>query len=574
MLSCRGALGVAALAAALGIAAAPAGAYVPPGRTLELVTPTSNPSAKVDVLPFARIGSDGNEVAFQVLGDRDTGSSNVLNTYLSSRTANGWTVKRLSPPEAPDNVQPWQLYPNPYFMFNSNLTEALYDAQGASPIVPGEPSADNLYEQNTTTGASTLITSAPPFPAGGATIGSAPRVAWATPDLKNVIFDNDTGTGFGADYLGTKGGPASYLYDWTPSHGLSIASVWPFFDQALNTSLDYGAVGGSGALTSVAPGGPIYSQWYGGNPHAISDDGTRIFFEGVPYVGLLTDAGIYQRRDQGQPDASTHFVGGGEFIDATPDGHQALFSNCNKETPDATTVNSGAWACGTVDDSNADNPFCSGSDCAGRDPKNKNDLYLWNENGNGGAGSITDLTTEDPNGADVMGVLGASTDLSRIYFVARGNLTGTAPAPNDFCQTPAGQAPNLYVWDKTDGIKFIAQLQIPTSACFLNDGDMTVWQSNLDAEHKNSAVSPDGSVVAFATEASLDPTYDNVDADTGLPHKEVYFYRYGSSGPVCVSCVGYWAGDRRCDDRQPGPVDFGERDAELSGLAEAELVAR
>jgi hypothetical protein len=534
---------------------------VPPGRTLELVTPTSNPSAQVDVLPFARIGSDGNEVAFQVLGDRDAGSSNVLNTYLSNRTANGWTVKRLSPPEAPDNVQSWELYPNPYFMFNSNLTEALYDAQApaGSPVVAGEPSADNLYEQNTTTGASTLITTLPPYTkqlgcgaCGLNDVPSAPRVAWATPDLQHVLFDNDSeenegvsGQTVGANYFDPTGPDASYTYLWTPSQGMSIASIANYSapDASGVPGGDPFAAGGAGALDPINSGGYVGVGYYGGNPHAISDDGTRIFFEGEPSGGFLIDRAIYQRRDQGQPDASTHFVGDGEFIDATPDGHEVLFSSCEQETPDSTTFSTDAWACQTPNGSAIDK--CTAIPCSnqqgGTDQNgkwNKNDLYLWNEDGNGGAGSTTDLTTEDPNGADVLGVLGASTDLSRVYFVARGNLTGTAPAPSDSCNTAPGQVPNLYSWDRTDGIRYIAQLEVPWGPCFNGDGDMDTWQENIDAEHKDAAVSPDGSVLAFTTENAIDPAYDNVDTGTGLPHKEVYFYKYGSAGPVCVSCVG------------------------------------
>ena len=528
MLSCRGALGVAALAAALGIAAAPAGAYVPPGRTLELVTPTSSPTVHVDVLPLARVADTGNRVAFQVLGNRDTGPANTLTTYLSTRTAAGWTVKQISPPEAPATIQPWELYPNPVFMFNSDLSEVLLDAHPSSTLVPGEPNADNLYEENTTTGAYTLLTPLPPF--SDNTKASAPRVAWASPDLQHVVFDNDSLEDFGgaqtegANYFDPSGGPADYTYSWTPSQGMQIVTQ---------------GVGGAGALSPIVPGSPIYTGWFGGNQHAISDDGSRIFSSdqqpgGFGFPGI--DAGIAVRRNPGQPGATSNEVGFGTFITASTDGHEALFTSCQTQNiPGSTAVNGGSGQC----HSNNDDVNDSIEKPGGFNFTNKDDLYLWNEDANGGAGGVTDLTTQDPTGASVLGVLGASSDLSRVYFVAEGNLTGTAPSPGGSCHTQAGQAPNLYVWDRTDGIKFIAQLQAPTQWCF-NDtnADITTWQSNIDVEHKNSAVSPDGSVVAFATQAALDPAYDNVDADTGLPHSEVYFYKYGSAGPVCVSCIG------------------------------------
>ena len=524
MLSCRGALGVAALAAALGIAAAPAGAYVPPGRTLELVTPTSSPTVHVDVLPLARVADTGNRVAFQVLGNRDTGPANTLTTYLSTRTGAGWTVKQISPPEVPANIPSYELYPNPVFMFNSDMTQALLDARPSSPLVPGEPNADNLYNENLDTGAYTLLTP-PPLFSNNTT--ASPRVAWASPDLQHVVFDEDTG----------QSGAADYAYLWTPSTGTQIASLESTMSGLQGISQ---SVGGAGALSPASPGGQIYSSWYGGNPHAISDDGSRIYFTvgqpPDPYggcCGMLPS--LAEVRDLGQPDESVLGIGGGKFITASTDGHEMLFTSCNNENvANSTAFNANFGECRTNNDSLLDstnNYYSPGTFT------NKNDLYLWNEDANGGAGSITDLTTQDPNGADVMGVLGASSDLSRVYFVARGNLTGTAPAPGGSCHTPAGQAPNLYVWDKTAGVKFVAQLQAPTQWCF-NDinADITTWQSNIDAEHKNSAVSPDGSVVAFATQAALDPAYDNIDPDSGMPHSEVYFYKYGSSGPVCASC--------------------------------------
>jgi hypothetical protein len=510
----RAALLAAGVTALMGGAAIPAGAAtvsLPDGRVLELVTPTTSPNVDVNALPFAQVGADGNEVAFETLGDRNVGPSANLETYLSTRTPGGWSVKLLTPPEAAStfNWYPAHFPPNPFFAFSSDLSETVFDAAPASPLTPADPpDSDNVYVQDTATGADTLVNTAGP---DLSFIG--PRVAAVSPDFRHVVFDDGGGVANNYYNLPEPGQiRPPEVYVWSADQGMSLASILPD-----------GRIGTGNAVTS----------------HGISDDGSRIFWQGSAGVGH-----VYERRDQGLPDASTvqldvpapgapvnaTVVGGAyssQFITATSDGHQALFQSCAPLTADSTASIVSYDTCDNFDD------FSSSA--------NKNDLYIYDEDGNAGAGSLTDISTGDPNGAKVLGVVGASSDLSRVYFVALGNLTGTAPTPNDYCQTPAGDAPNLYVWDKTDGVKFIAQLQAPSppGACwFTPQGDVAVWENGIDAEHKQAAVSAGGDYVAFATYAAIDPAYDNIDPTSGYPHQEVYIYKYGSAGPICVSCVG------------------------------------
>jgi len=560
-LGCAVALATAGVVGILATGAASAGAAnaLPDGRVYELVTPTASPRVHVDALPIARVGSDGNEVAFQTWGNRDVGAANTLETYLSTRTPGGWSVKLLSPPEAahPYFNPAYDIPPNAFFAFTDNLSEGVFDALGTSPIVPGEPAnSENLYVQDTASGASTLITklaSDDPY--------TGPRVAATSPDLQHILFDNGYG-GQGGDYynIGSPELPPPEVYAWSPDQGMSIASVLPdgrvageggggasYYDN-------FGADAGAGALDPVVAGDPqAFTEFYGGNPHAISDDGSRIFFTNPPTDYDISVGHVFQRRDQGQPDASTVQLDtpapgtplneeatygdyASTFITATPSGHQALLESCEPLTPNSTAVINAGTACQT-EDANSGSAGSSFSYF-----NSKNDLYVYDEDANGGAGSLTDITTGDPTGADVLGVLGTSSDLSRVYFAARGNLTGTAPALSDYCHTPAGQAPNLYVWDKTDGTRFIGQLSIPTGGCFQDPlGDIDTWQNEIDALHAGARVTADGRYLAFTSESTtLDPSYNTIDADLGLPHKEVYFYDYNNpgTGPTCVSCIG------------------------------------
>ena len=104
---CAVALATASMAGILatGVASAGAATALPDGRVLELVTPTASPGVHVDAMPIARVGSDGNEVAFETWGNRDVGAANTLETYLSTRTPGGWSSSALPPTKCISAIQ-------------------------------------------------------------------------------------------------------------------------------------------------------------------------------------------------------------------------------------------------------------------------------------------------------------------------------------------------------------------------------------------------------------------------------------------------------------------------------------
>ena len=408
------------------------------------------------------------------------------------------------------------------------------------PLVAGEPAdSNNLYEENTATGADTVLTT---LPSGDPYRG--PDVAGASPDLQHVVFDTDGG---GGDYYNIPLDdeiPNQSVYEWSAGQGMSLASILP------NGHIAGQAVAGAGPLApiEVYPNAGYINFYHGGNQHIVSDDGTRLFFTDEVPNGGFVNGNIYQRRNQGMPDASTVQVDApaaglvyqnphtSTFVMGSASGHQALFTSCAPLTADSTAPGTTPGFCETTN-SNRD----SSTNVAAYPFTAKNDLYLYDEDGNGGAGSLTDISIGDPTGANVLGVLGASSDFSRVYFAARGNLTGTVPSLPGACHTPAGQQANLYVWDKTEGIRYITTLQAPTSWCF-NDlyGDIPDWETAIDTLHKDAQVSADGRFLAFGSDSSvIDPSFNNLDSDSQLPHQEVYEYDYNANTtPTCVSCVG------------------------------------
>lgn len=179
------------------------------------------------------------------------------------------------------------------------------------------------------------------------------------------------------------------------------------------------------------------------------------------------------------------------------------------------------------------------------------DLYRYRAAGTGGCeeaeGCLDDLTvdSDDTNGAQVLGLLGASADASRLYFVANGVLSG---APNEAgetatagtCHGQFGPGPDsisghcsIYLWEG-GSISFIARLD--PGGVF--GGDSTDWLPTIASDvlntQKTAFASADGKTLLFKSQEQL-TAYDN----EGI--SELYLYRLGE-GITCVSCDPSGAG--------------------------------
>lgn len=173
-----------------------------------------------------------------------------------------------------------------------------------------------------------------------------------------------------------------------------------------------------------------------------------------------------------------------------------------------------------------------------------NDLYRFDRNIN--TGGLTDISIPDstvpgstnPNGAEVVGVLGASTDGSFIYFAANGVLTtnpndhGESASPGGCAKSPgsAGGTCNLYL--AHDGaITLVARLD---SSGGLGETDAANWASTPEAFigarfQATARVTPDGQTLLFRSQRQL-----SSQVTVGIP--ELYRYRVGEPGVICVSC--------------------------------------
>ena len=138
-------------------------------------------------------------------------------------------------------------------------------------------------------------------------------------------------------------------------------------------------------------------------------------------------------------------------------------------------------------------------------------LYEYNV----ASGTTTDLTGSQSL-AQVDGVLGASSDGSSVYFVAEGMLASGATSG----------AENLYV-EHGGTTTFIATL---------SGDDGSDWNGQ-----DTSRVTPDGTHVAFDSDSStlassVDPGFNNIDANNGSPDQEIYLYDATTASLVCASC--------------------------------------
>ena len=240
----------------------------------------------------------------------------------------------------------------------------------------------------------------------------------------------------------------------------------------------YENVNGTLRLVSVKPtvGGPIAVETSVGSvanglnngrevnvEHAVSRDGAKIYFTEVGGSGKL-----YVRVDG--TTTTQVSTGAATYWNATPDGEEALYTEAgNLKLFDLGTKTSSILA-------------------------------------EGGVG----------------GVMGASEDLTRVYFVSTADLAGDAEAG----------APNLYLYEEDEPLTFIATLGA-------GDATLPVALSPyaLSPRKHVARVSSDGQVAIFAARGALTGE-DNLDQATGEPSAEVFRYDASAEELACLSCLG------------------------------------
>jgi hypothetical protein len=509
-----GRVGVALVGVCLAAGVWPACGVAFPARVYELVSPTDK---TVDVLSgggTVRGAGDGHAVTYQSLGSGpEAVSRGLFNEFRSARGSGGWVTRVINPPLDP---LPGTSLP---VEFQAVSPDADFGAAWSWGLESsGRPQMKNLWRYRALDGAFDLL-SVPQVdlvPESGRDLTDGNSFAGASDRFDHIVFHSSKAllAGLPPDPgFGVTGSSIPYLYEWSETGGVRAFGYLPADEGG---GLVVGSVLGyanPNATNKDAPG-----------DYAVSADGSRIFFSS----GQVTnpDRRLYVSSDGGVGGRVSELVSGservgcvgdpgcgatGEFQRATPDGSMVLFTSPAKLTDDATASNSGGFGpTNGVKDPCGDSWRC--------------DLYLWD--GDRPVGQrLTDLTTADAGGGGVFSVVGASDDLSRVFFVATGDL--------DVAGEGVEGQPNLYVWDPDQGVRLIATLDGSNTGQFFAR-DSQVWSTNLFSNpptlgFRAASASRDGRFLVFSSRLSL------TGFDTAGRY-QVYRYDAVTGGLVCVSC--------------------------------------
>lgn len=469
-------------------------------------------------------GSETCTIAYMNVGGAFAGAAgNVMpNAYLASRGADGWQTTPLSPP-TPD--APVDSHVHAVYDFSEDLSRAVLRVP-LQPLAEGAPpGVYNLFLRQPNGEYSLLTTIPPPDPprAGCVTCFESedvPAFAGASADFGHVLFEaNDSLV------AGAPSGRIENLYE-AASGQVHLVGYLP--DGTIPRS---GAAAGGGITVSGKHAGEL--------EHAISRDGSHVIFqaqadEGGPDVQQNGETELYDRVD------------GEETVELSAPAPGAQPGDCETEAGVCRAEPATFWA------ASADGSLVYFTSKAaltresytgpesGATESPGDDLYRYDLE----TGALTDLTvdTGDADGADVLGVVGASEDGDYVYFVATGSLAAGAKS----------EAPNLYVWHEAEGhptVHFIATLAEPSpgeeanleeqlfGSAFAYDSDVLDWTSDPDAAQ--AYVTPDGRHLAFMSVKPL-TGYENVNPHgrEGEPEAEheVFEYSAESGQLVCASC--------------------------------------
>ncbi len=402
---------------------------LPECRAYEMVSPLYKQAHDAILGPGEPVAPDGDAVGFASLGAfAGFEGVNAKNgtPYLSQRTDSSWLTQAVSVPAsvivAPGAAKEGGLDYSP------DLSKQVTCAP-PGPGVPFPPAVTCAVREGASSWVATpTYQDLAPASDDGGVIKS--RVG-SSSNLSHVIFQaidgvhllpTDTDT-----YEGEKGG----------------ASIYEIVGAGTGTPV-LRLVNVDDAGDVIGPENPTYiggSGNEGTDYHAISEDGSKVFFTATPAGGVQT---VYARVELPGEQYETLALS------------NPLPSQCTScSTMPQPATYQGASANG------AKIFFTTTQQLVNADTDTTTDLYEYDfakpegerivQVSSGGAGDST-LGA----GADVQGVVNISSDGSHVYFVARGLLTTT---PNGEAQTAHSGADNMYVFDTLTGeTKFVAQL--------------------------------------------------------------------------------------------------------------------
>ncbi|HEX2392849.1 MAG TPA: hypothetical protein VHI77_08020 [Solirubrobacterales bacterium] len=451
-------------------------AGLPECRGYEMVSPVEKNG--YDALPQAVAASAGPKIAIRSFGSfAGSASANLQSTYLATLGPGGaWSARPVSPA-----LEPYAFVGQaPFLEWSPDLSQAIVQGSPNPGLTPdARPDVPNLYLRDNRTDSYLLETPGLRPIEGLFETALEPTFGGSSSDFSHLVF------GLGYPLTGDSP-PASRdnIYDFVDGRYHVVGVLPDGAPDPLGVAL--------GSARILGP-----SLVLGSASNAVSDDGSTIFFTSLSSGGLFARVDgtttVPVSASQKTPPPSPNPPLPATYWTASTDGSVAFFTS---KLPLTDASNTG--------------------------PRNTgNDLYRFDL----GTGQLVDLSVDatDPNGAEVLGVVGTGADGSYVYFVAKGQLDGV--------KGTLGGA-NLYV-SHGGSVEYIATLSssLPDS---LN------WFLEAEPSQQPSRVSPDGKELLITTQAPQ-PGYDNTDPASGVQHTEVYRFdaELPASAPgawTCVSC--------------------------------------
>jgi DNA-binding beta-propeller fold protein YncE len=477
-------------------------AKLPDCRAYEMVSPLDKNNGDISVgeASFNQSAADGGALTFSSFrAFADPAAAPLVGQYLAVRSPEaGWSSRSISPPRSAVPLYPiGSSASNIQFKaFTDDLCTAWMLQDTSLALAPKAPVGfANIYRRDNCEGDGydLLTTVAPPNfePNEVADSHYNPQVQGFSADGDEVVFRaNDK---LAPNACATKG--VFQVYEAYEAGKLRLVSVLPSGAASCVVNASVG----------TAESGNDFRR---DNVHnALSADGSRVFW--------TTSTGSPEADQPGQLYLR---------LNATQAPSKVVGGECTEAEK----------ACTIAVSSDATSRFWTA------DPQGTTAIYTTGSIGGGGLGEAKlyefDVGTKHSQliAEGVKGVMGSSEDASRVYFVSSESLTG---APNSEGEVAEADQPNLYLYERGSGLRFLATLG--TYDVFNDANGPPPSPISIRPDKLSSRITSDGLHAIFSSEASL-TGYDNHDVDNGVPDSEIYIYDAtadGGNGDLsCVSC--------------------------------------
>ena len=404
--------------------------------------------------------------------------------YLASRGEDGWSSEPVSPPSSSVPVEgSLSSLEAPFRAFSADLCDGWFIYKAEPPLdglaPPGPP---NLYRRGYCGGA------------GYEALIRAERHNGLTPELQGISADGSHAVYRVADQL-TPEAPAlggrTLLYEASAGGSLRLVSVLPD-----GTPSELGNSAGTTTPSGFENGREEVVA------RALSADGSRVY-----WTAGLGPGTLYLRENAGEEQSE---VVGGE---------------CTEPSKACTVTVSETAGGGAA-------RFWTAA------PDGSKAIFTTGGSGEGGSGDLYEYDAEEETSTliahKVEGVVGASEDVSRVYFASEEVLAKGAVVGK----------PNLYSHEAGGAFAFIATLSA-TDLAQSTKPDAELLSPLTVSPHRHTAqVSPDGLHAVFMSSSrdlsELTAGYDNTDVNNGKTNGEVYLYdapaSEGEGRLLCASC--------------------------------------